>query len=69
MILNGKYNTEGKDADLAIFLTPVGGILARGSIKALGLAYFVLFPIFELLLWRVIRSGPACESLFSKTLK
>ena len=62
-------DTEGKEADLAIFLTPVGGILAKGSIIALGLDYLLFTPIFDPLLCKVIRRGPACDSLFSNTLK
>ena len=68
MILGKGRCTEGKAADLAIFLTPVGGILASGSIIALGLFSLVLFMV-DPLLWRVMSRGPACESLFSNTLK
>lgn len=55
--------------DFAIFLTPDGGMLAMGSLKRLG--FISLFELIGLvlLLWRVMRRGPACESLFSNTVK
>ena len=40
MVLTIWLGTDGKEADLAIFLTPVGGILAKGSIIAFGLDSF-----------------------------
>ena len=63
MILDRKINTDGKDADLAIFLTPVGGILARGSIIALGFES-LLAATLDPLLCKVMSKGPACDNLF-----
>jgi len=40
MILNRKNDTDAKEADLAIFLTPEGGILCKFYTRALGLAKF-----------------------------
>jgi hypothetical protein len=51
------------DADFAIFLRPVIGILERVSIIALEFDYFVVVMVF-VLLWRVISKGPAWDSLF-----
>lgn len=61
VILYSQMHTEAKEADLAIFLTPLGGILAKGYMRALGLMSFEL-PItaeLPLLLWSVIKRGPA----------
>ncbi len=69
MILNRGANTEVKEADFAIFLTAGGGILARGSIIALGLTSLELGMTADPLLCRVMSRGPACANLFSKTLK
>jgi len=69
MILLKTYNTEENMADFAIFLTPVGGILAKGSIIALTFISLLLTDIVVPLLWRVMSNGPACDSLFSNTLK
>lgn len=69
MVLLSLKTTEEKEADFAIFLTPAGGIFANWSIIALGLLY-LLFVIFEdELLCKLINKGPACDNLFSKTLK
>jgi hypothetical protein len=46
-------------ADFAIFLTPVGGMFANGSINAFGLISFVLTEMEVPLLCRVINKGPA----------
>jgi len=63
MILYYYTITDENEADFAIFLTPDGGTFARLSNKALGFNSFwgemALVP-----LWRLIRRGPACESLF-----
>jgi hypothetical protein len=69
MILHQFNFTEEKDADFAIFFTPAGGILASGYKIAFGLFYFAEFETELLLLCKVISNGPACDSLFSKTLK
>ena len=63
MVLCDKGGTEENDADFAIFLRPVMGILERVSIMALELDYFVVVMVF-VLLWRVISKGPAWDSLF-----
>jgi hypothetical protein len=63
MILYDRGNTEENDADFAIFLRPVIGILERVSIIALEFDYFVVVMVF-VLLWRVISKGPAWDSLF-----
>ena len=53
---------------MAIFLVPLIGMFAKVSVIALELASLIL--VTELLpLCSVISSGPACDSLFSKTLK
>ena len=63
MVLCYWGNTEENDADFAIFLRPVMGMLERVSIMALELDYLVVVIVF-VLLWRVIRRGPAWDSLF-----
>lgn len=63
MVLYYRGNTEENDADFAIFLRPVMGILERVSIIALEFDYFVVVMVF-VLLWRVISKGPAWDSLF-----
>lgn len=68
VVLSKECGTDEKVADLAIFLVPLMGIFARVSVIALELASFML--VTELLpLCRAISSGPAWDSLFSKTLK
>lgn len=63
MILGKASNTEEKEADLAIFLTPVTGILAK--LSSIAFVLVSLMTVIELLpLWRVIKRGPAWESLF-----
>lgn len=70
MILPLIINTEEKDADFAIFLTAFGGIFGNGSTIALGLRSLELGKVVApVLLCKVIKRGPAWESLFSKTLK
>ena len=69
IFLNIRESTDGKEADLAVFLTPVGGILAKGSIIAFELDSFWGLSMEDPLLWRVISNGPAWDSLFSNTLK
>lgn len=70
MVLHNKKSTDEKEADFAIFFTALGGMFGNGSIIALGFRSLELaIAVAPLLLWRVIRSGPACDSLFSKTLK
>ena len=64
MILIKTNNTEENMADLAIFFTPVGGMLAKGSIIALAFISLLLNDIVAPLLWRVMSNGPACDSLF-----
>jgi len=58
VVLSYGINTDENDADFAIFLRPVMGILERVSIIALEFDYFVVVIVL-LLLWRVIRRGPA----------
>lgn len=58
MILSYINNTDENEADLAIFLVPLGGIFAKLSIIALELDYFVVV-MDPLPLWRAIRRGPA----------
>lgn len=64
MILYWYIDTDEKEADLAIFFTPDGGMFGKFYIRALGLDYFDDELGMELLLWRPINRGPACESLF-----
>lgn len=63
MVLCYRIDTEENEADFAIFLRPVMGIVERVSIIALELDYFVVVIVF-VDLWRVISKGPAWESLF-----
>jgi hypothetical protein len=42
-------------------------MLANVYIKAFGLDYLWLGVAGELLRWRAMSNGPACDSLFSKT--
>jgi hypothetical protein len=63
VILTRSYFTDEKEADLAIFFTPVMGMLAKLSIIALVLDSLML--VIELLpLCNVINNGPAWDSLF-----
>ena len=59
MILLKKSITEENIADLAIFLTPVAGILAKESIIAFKLISLLLVDIVVPLLCKVISKGPA----------
>lgn len=49
MVLYYRGNTEENDADFAIFLRPVIGMLERVSIIALEFDYFVVVMVFVLL--------------------
>lgn len=63
--LHQNRSTDENEADLAIFLTAVGEMFGSGSIIAFGLISFeLLITVLPLLLWRVIRRGPAWDNLF-----
>jgi hypothetical protein len=49
VILSYVHSTDEKDADFAIFLTPIAGMLANVYIKAFGLDYLWLGVAGELL--------------------
>lgn len=69
MVLNAIRNTEAKEALFAIFFNAEGGMLGNWSIIALGLPYLLGETIEDPLLCSVMSKGPACDNLFSKTLK
>jgi len=60
----GVISTEANDALFAIFFREDGGMDGNCSTMALGLPSLLGLTIEELLLWRVISNGPACDNLF-----